>query len=85
MYCTKCGKQLPDDAAFCDACGAPVKSGFTAAAEKAEAAAEEAAEEVKEAAEAVEEKVAAGLKCPECGAELKPESRFCDSCGAPVK
>lgn len=21
MYCTKCGKQLPDDAAFCDACG----------------------------------------------------------------
>ncbi|MBQ6078511.1 MAG: zinc ribbon domain-containing protein [Clostridia bacterium] len=22
MYCTKCGKQLPDDAAFCDACGA---------------------------------------------------------------
>ena len=22
MYCPKCGKQLPDDAAFCDACGA---------------------------------------------------------------
>lgn len=21
MYCTKCGKLLPDDAAFCDACG----------------------------------------------------------------
>ena len=22
MYCTKCGKLLPDDATFCDACGA---------------------------------------------------------------
>ena len=22
MYCPKCGKQLPDDAAYCDACGA---------------------------------------------------------------
>ena len=21
MYCTKCGKLLPDDAPFCDACG----------------------------------------------------------------
>ena len=21
MYCTKCGKQLPDDATYCDACG----------------------------------------------------------------
>lgn len=24
MFCTKCGKQLPDTAAFCGACGAPV-------------------------------------------------------------
>ena len=85
LKCPECGADLKPESTFCDACGAPVKSGFTAAAEKAEAAAEEAAEEVKEAAEAVEEKVAAGLKCPECGAELKPESRFCDSCGAPVK
>lgn len=85
LKCPECGAGLKPESTFCDACGAPVKSGFTAAADKAEAAAEEAAEEVKEAAEAVEEKVAAGLKCPECGAELKPESRFCDSCGAPVK
>lgn len=85
LKCPECGADLKPESTFCDACGAPVKSGFTAAAEKAEAAAEEAAAEVKEAAEAVEEKVAAGLKCPECGAELKPESRFCDSCGAPVK
>ena len=39
----------------------------------------------KDAAEMNELLVNAGLKCPECGAELKPESRFCDSCGAPVK
>ena len=24
MYCANCGNQLPDDARFCDACGAPV-------------------------------------------------------------
>ena len=85
LKCPECGADLKPESTFCDACGAPVKSGFTAAADKAEAAADEAAAEVKEAAEAVEEKVAAGLKGPECGAELKPESRFCDSCGAPVK
>ena len=27
MFCIKCGKQLPDEAAFCFACGAPVFSG----------------------------------------------------------
>lgn len=39
----------------------------------------------KDAAEMNELLVNAGLKCPECGADLKPESRFCDACGAPVK
>lgn len=31
MFCIKCGKQLPDEAAFCFACGAPVYSGNGAA------------------------------------------------------
>ena len=31
MFCIKCGKQLPDEAAFCFACGAPVWKGDTAA------------------------------------------------------
>ena len=24
MFCANCGNKLPDDAKFCDACGAPV-------------------------------------------------------------
>jgi len=24
MFCEKCGKQIPDNSAFCDGCGAPV-------------------------------------------------------------
>ena len=59
--------------------------------EKAEAEAalketdEAAAEGAEGTAPAAEEKTEAGLKCPECGAALKPENKFCDSCGAPVK
>lgn len=30
MFCIKCGKQLPDEAAFCFACGAPVYNGNSA-------------------------------------------------------
>ncbi len=35
MFCIKCGKQLPDEAAFCFACGAPVYKGDTPAASSA--------------------------------------------------
>ena len=30
MYCANCGNKLPDDAKFCDACGAPVAAAETA-------------------------------------------------------
>lgn len=31
MFCSKCGKQISDDAAFCDGCGAPTGAGATSA------------------------------------------------------
>ena len=41
MFCIKCGKQLPDDAAFCFACGAAVYNGGNAASVTSEAPAVE--------------------------------------------
>lgn len=32
MYCRKCGKQLPDDASFCDGCGAAINGAEVARA-----------------------------------------------------
>ena len=32
MFCSNCGKQLPDKARFCDACGSPVREPVQAAA-----------------------------------------------------
>lgn len=31
MYCSKCGKEVPEGSAFCPACGAPVPAGGTSA------------------------------------------------------
>lgn len=35
MFCTSCGKHIPDDARFCSACGAPVTVSVTPAAANA--------------------------------------------------
>lgn len=37
MYCSKCGKEVPEGSAFCPACGAPVPSGSAPRAGVAEA------------------------------------------------
>jgi len=62
MFCTKCGKKLPDTAKFCTNCGAPVKARqipvVDPMAEEAPAAAP-VAEEIPAAAPAVEEAPAA--------------------------
>ena len=45
MFCTKCGKEIPDGSAFCSACGAPVEA-------KEAVKAENTAENVQEAVKA---------------------------------
>ncbi len=79
-YCTKCGAQVPDDAAFCMKCGAPLKGG---AAAGASAPAPKPAAAPSIAAAGVQE-----LKCPACGAPIKPAFGemvvTCDYCGASV-
>ncbi len=69
IYCTKCGTQLPDDARFCAKCGAAiggVPGGAPAAAAAPTAAG--ATPSVTIAPAGVQE-----LKCPSCGAPIKPE------------
>lgn len=33
MWCTKCGKELDENAAICEACGTEVRSGYVAVQE----------------------------------------------------
>jgi len=77
-YCIKCGAQIPDDAAFCMKCGSPQKGGASAATPPA---AKPAAAPI--AAAGVQE-----LKCPACGAPIKPTFGemviTCEYCGASV-
>lgn len=36
MYCKACGKQIPDDSAFCNRCGAPQGAGASGAADESQ-------------------------------------------------
>jgi hypothetical protein len=78
IYCTKCGNQLPDDAAFCSKCGNPVAGAAGGAAKPAAPASGPTL-----APAGVQE-----LKCPSCGAPIKPTFGemviTCDYCGSSV-
>ena len=80
IYCTKCGASLPDDARFCAKCGATVGPGG-AGAGAAPAAAPAAGPTVAPAG-------AQEMKCPSCGAPIKPVFGemviTCEYCGGSV-
>ena len=80
MFCVKCGTQLPDDARFCAKCGAALPGGGGGAAPTAAAAAP--------AAPALAPAGVQELKCPTCGAPIKPSFGdmviTCDYCGGSV-
>ncbi len=80
IYCTKCGASLPDDARFCAKCGATVGPGG-AGAGPAPAAAPAAGPTVAPAG-------AQEMKCPSCGAPIKPVFGemviTCEYCGGSV-
>ncbi|HTT73560.1 MAG TPA: zinc ribbon domain-containing protein [Thermoplasmata archaeon] len=79
-YCTKCGAQLPDDAAFCAKCGQPVHPGAGGAAAGSTAA--------KPTVTPLAPAGTQELKCPSCGAPIHPVFGemviTCDYCGASV-
>jgi predicted amidophosphoribosyltransferase len=67
ITCPNCGAELPEDAVFCDQCGASLGSSGAPAVTPAPAA----------AAVPMAESV-----CPQCGAPTIPGEAFCDNCGA---
>lgn len=81
VYCSSCGSQLPDDAAFCHRCGSaatPAGSGQAA----------QPTSSPSRAGQIVSASGAVSLKCPGCGAPVSP--RFgemiitCEYCGGSV-
>lgn len=81
MFCEKCGSQIPDDAMFCPKCGA--KQEANAGAIKNSQQANQASNKSVLAENGVSE-----LKCPGCGAPIKPQFGemviTCEYCGSSI-
>ena len=74
--CPVCGTQVKDSASFCPGCGKPVseiRDEVRRAREEEEAAAKAAADEAARA-----------LICPNCGAIVGDDDKFCQSCGKAI-
>lgn len=69
-FCTKCGKQLNDDAKFCDTCGAPVSGTQTPPIPGIN-------ENVGDDTKRKEVFVGVKRKCPVCGAEVSAFALTC--------
>ncbi|HLH86703.1 MAG TPA: zinc ribbon domain-containing protein [Thermoplasmataceae archaeon] len=82
MYCEKCGSQIPDDAIFCPKCGFKLKSESGNSNGSSELAVNADSRPLVAAADAQV------LKCPSCGAPLKPALGemiiTCEYCGASI-
>jgi RNA polymerase subunit RPABC4/transcription elongation factor Spt4 len=72
MYCENCGKEISDDAKFCDHCGGSVS------------APGQSAPVVIPASTPAGQTVSAGPVCPNCGKEVSRQARACPGCGQPI-
>jgi hypothetical protein len=66
MFCSQCGTQVPDNAAFCPSCGAQQPVAAASAAPAPQAPAPPPIPTV----------------CPSCGSTVQPGRRFCTQCGS---
>ena len=69
--CANCGAQQPEGVAFCDECGAPLRS------QQVPAQPSPAAGQART--------VVASNVCPVCGARTSPQDPFCSNCGAALR
>ncbi len=83
IYCTKCGNALPDDAKFCNKCGTAIGASAGGAPARPSAGPGPAPSGPTVAPSGAQE-----LKCPACGAPIKPVFGemviTCDYCGGSV-
>lgn len=83
MQCVKCGKELKNDAAFCDKCGAPQNRCVNCGNEmKTDAAFCDKCGTSRKGNAIPQESTPL---CIKCGIGLLPGSLFCDMCGASQK
>ena len=73
MFCTNCGKEIPDDSVFCDFCGSRVQT--EEEREKTVLVREEPGSGEGEAGQMKE------VYCTNCGKPVSEGDRFCIYCG----
>lgn len=94
MFCEKCGKQIADDSVFCEYCGAEIAPPLHQetciepdenVVQTQEPLKEEQAVQTEETPMENEETLMENtVICPNCGANLAIDAKFCDRCGIPI-
>lgn len=89
VRCEKCGSEVPNTAAFCNACGAPIAKQTPSAPVVTNQAPPAPAVNTQAPPAAVvttqaPQNIKPVVKCSGCGAEVPDNMRFCTSCGTPV-
>ena len=84
--CSKCGRPLPAQSAFCPFCGNPMATGAPAAPAASAATPGSVSSAVATPTPGAIEPTAPAPKpfCARCGAVLRPGARFCARCGQTV-
>lgn len=87
-FCPQCGIDNPDNARFCDQCGAALIPVAPAAAAPVAAPptipAQPAAPMAPAVAAPAVSSSSGAVVCPQCGTTAIPGEAFCDNCGAPL-